>query len=90
MLPIKAEKKVQQRIQNPAGVMRREPRRRFNGNHDQPENRGDPRLNKIVPVGVQSRALLNGIVGSLAGDHHIVYVALAKPGVANADEASFL
>jgi len=88
--PIQAEEVMQQRIEDPAGVAGREHGGGFNGNDDEPENRGDPRRQKIVPVGVQTRALLDGIVGSLAGDHDVVDVTLAESGAADAHEARFL
>ncbi len=46
--PIHAKKKMQDRIKDPAGVMRREPRGRFNGDHDEPQNRGDPCLQNVM------------------------------------------
>ena len=50
---VNAEKEMKNRVQDPAGVLRGEVRRRFNGDDDQPENRGDPRLQKVLPVGAQ-------------------------------------
>ncbi len=51
--PIQAEKKVQHRVENPAGVVGGKPRGRFDGNHDQPQNCGDPGFQKLAPRGAQ-------------------------------------
>src|ERR1700693_4019639 len=45
---------MQQRIENAAGVLGREHGAGFNGNKDQPEDRGNPGLQKIALVGVQA------------------------------------
>jgi len=87
---IHAEKEMQNRIKNPAGVMRRQHRRGFDGDDDEPKNRRDPCLEKMLPLRVQTRALLDGIVGSLAGDHDIMHVAFAQSCAADAHEASLL
>jgi hypothetical protein len=113
-LPVEAEEEMQQGIQNAAGVVRREQRTGFNGDKDEPQDRGDPGLQNVVAIGVQEdwalsvprfaknakggepttsldrRALLDAIVGSLAGDHYVVDVALAQSGAADAHEAGFL
>lgn len=44
---------MQQGVENSARVVGGEQRAGFNGNDNEPENRGDPRLQKIVPVAVQ-------------------------------------
>lgn len=49
-LPIHPEKKMENGIENPARVIRRKQRGRFNSDDDKPENRGDPRFENIVPV----------------------------------------
>ena len=89
-LPVEAEEVMQHRVKNPARIVRGKQRAGFNGNHDQPENRGDPGFQQIVPVGVQAAGLLDAIVGSLAGDHNVVDVALAKSSAADAHKTSFL
>lgn len=91
--PIQTKEVMQQGIENPAGVIRREQSARFNGNHNQPQDRGNPCLQNIVPVGVQAvrgPVLLNRIVGSLAGDHDIVHMALAQACAADADKSRLL
>lgn len=90
--PIQSEKIVQQGIKNAAGVSGRGQVSGFDGDDDEPENRGDPRLEKIFLVGVQESgpALLDGIVGGLTGDHNVVHVTLAQAGAADANESSFL
>ena len=88
--PVEAEEKMQQGVENSARVAGGEQRAGFNGNDNEPEDRGDPRLQKIVPVAVQWRGLLDAIVGSLSRDHDVVDVALAKTSAANANEAGFL
>jgi len=90
VIPVEAEEVMQNRIENPACVVGREHCSGFNGDHDEPENRGDPCLQKIVAVGVQEAKLLDAIVGSLTGDHYIVDMTLAETGAADADETSFL
>lgn len=87
---IDAKKKVQDGIKNAAGVMRRQQGARFDGDDDEPKNGRDPRLENVVTVRVQMRGLLDAIIGSLAGDHDIVNVALAKSGATDAHEARFL
>jgi hypothetical protein len=87
---IDPEKKMQDGIKDAAGVVRRQQRARFDGDDDEPENRSDPRLENVVTVGVQMRGLLDAIIGSLAGDHDIVNVALAESGAADAHEARLL
>jgi hypothetical protein len=88
--PVQAEEPVQQWIENPAGICGRKQRTRFNGNNDHPKDRGDPCFEKIVLAGAQICALLDGIIGSLAGDHDIVNVALSQTCAADAHEARFL
>ena len=115
VLRIHAEKKMQQWIKNSAGVSGGKQCRRLNGDDNEPKNGGDPCLQQIMAVRVQTgepsagragpdsrerlfphkrnldeRALFDGIVGSLAGNHDIVNVALAQSGAADADEARFL
>src|SRR3984957_13501486 len=46
---------------------------------------GAPKFEKTT-----RRFLLNRIVGSLGGDHHVGYVAFAQAGAADADEARLL
>jgi hypothetical protein len=94
-LPIQMKQEVQHWIENPAGVMRGKQRCRFDGNHDEPQDRGDPGYQDTVPVrirlpGVQLRGLLDAIVGRLAGNHHIVDVAFAKSRAADAHKTRFL
>jgi len=99
LLPVQSKEKMQKRIKNPAGIVGGEQRARFDSDDDQPEGRGDPAFQKFVAVVAQARSgswtkiatvLLDAIVGRLAGDHHVVHVALAKPGAADAHEARFL
>ena len=115
VLPVHTEKVMQQRIQNATGVAGREHGGGFNGDHDEPQDRGDPRFEKIAAVRVQAGApppgcagpdsrgrlspnkhkldeveLLDGIVGSLAGDHDVVDVTLAESGAADAHKARFV
>ena len=90
LCPVETEKKMQKGIQDAAGVARRQHRRRFNGNDDEPQDRGDPCLDNVVSIGVQLCGLLDAIVGGLASDHDIVNVTLTQPCHANADEAGFL
>jgi len=89
-LPVHAEEKMQQWIKNSAGVMGREQSTGLNGNDNEPQNRGDPRLQYMMRVAVQARSLLDAIVGGLAGDHDVVHVTLAQSGAADAYEARFL
>ncbi len=114
-LPIHAEEAMQERIENPAGIVGRQHGGGFNSDYNEPEDCGDPRLDKIAAMRVQAggpppgrtgpdsrgrlsphkpnlddAALLDGIVGSLAGDHDVVYVTLAEPGTADAHEARFV
>src|SRR5258706_2315103 len=88
--PVQPEEVMQQGIQNSARIVGGEQGAGFNGNDNEPENRGDPRLQKTVPVAVQWRGLLDAIVGSLSRDHDIMNVALAKSSTTNANEAGFL
>lgn len=99
LLPVQSKEKMQKGIENPAGVMRGEQRAGFNGDDDQPQDRGDPGFQKFVAVVAQARSgswtkiatvLFDAIVGRLTGNHHIVDVALAKSGAADANEACFL
>jgi hypothetical protein len=94
---VQAEEEMQQWIENPASVAGGEQGGRFNGDDNEPEDCGDPRLQKIAPVGVQSgRApavvfgLLDAVVGSLAGDHDVVDVTFAESGATDAHEARLL
>ena len=87
---IQAEKEMQQRIENPAGVGGREHGGGFKGDDNQPENRGRPHLQEIFLVRVQTRALLDGIVRSLSGDHDIMDVAFAESSAADAHESALL
>lgn len=100
-IPVHPEEKMQYGIKDAAGVVSGEIRSRFNGNDDQPQHGGDPGLENMVTVGGQASAapaipefptllLLDRIIRSLAGDHDIVYVALAQAGAADAHEARFL
>jgi len=41
---VKAKQKVQDWVENPAGVARGEQSARFGGDHNQPQNCGDPRF----------------------------------------------
>jgi len=50
-----AEEEMKNRVQDVAGVLAGEVGRGFNTNNDQPENGGDPRFNKVLPVGAQDR-----------------------------------
>ena len=45
---IDTKQEVQQRIENLAGVVRREIRARFDGDDDQPQDSGDPRFQNMV------------------------------------------
>jgi hypothetical protein len=101
-LPVQAEEEMQQRIENATSIVRRKQGTGLDGDHDKPEDRSDPRLQEVVPIGVQAgvpppscaqpspQKLLDAIVGSLAGDHDVVNVALAQPGAADPHKASFL
>jgi hypothetical protein len=89
-LPVHAKKIVEHWIEDPAGIAGGEQRGGLDGDDNQPQDRGDPGFEKIVPSGGQSRALLDGIVGSLAGDHNVMDVALAESSAADAHEARFL
>ena len=53
--PIHSEEEVQDRIENPAGVVGREIRSGFDGNNNQPQNRGDPSFQNFVAIGIQKR-----------------------------------
>jgi len=90
VFPVQAKEKVQDGIQNAAGVTGREHGAGFDGTDNQPKDRCDPRLQKNSPIGIQKRGLLDAIVGGLAGDHDVVDVTLTKPGATDADEAGFL
>jgi hypothetical protein len=50
-----AEEEMKNRVQDVAGVLAGEVGRGFNGDDDQPEDSGDPRLEKVLPVGAQDR-----------------------------------
>ena len=89
-LPVQAEEKMQKRIENATRIVRRKQGAGFDRDHDEPQNRGGPRLQNAVPVGVQALGLLDAIVGSLACDHDIVDVALSQSGAADTHEARFL
>ena len=89
-LPVHAEKKMQQGVENSAGVPGRQQGGGFDGDDDQPEDGSDPGLQKIALVGVQALRLLDAIIGSLAGNHYIVDMALAESSAADAHEARFL
>src|ERR1700689_1400624 len=89
LCPVETEKKMQKGIQDAAGVARRQHRRRFNGDDDEPQDRGNPCLNNVVSIGVQLCGLLDAIVGGLASDHDIVNVAFTKSGAADPHEARF-
>ena len=90
MIPVHAKQKMQQRIENPAGVVRRKQGAGLDGDKNEPEDRGDPGLQNVVAIGVQAHTLLDAIIGGLAGDHYIVDVALAESGAADAYEACFM
>jgi len=90
MIPAETKEKMQQGIENPAGVIRGEECCGFNRDDNEPKNRGDPGFQKMVPVGVQSSRLLDAIIGSLARDHYVVDMALAKSRTADAHEARLL
>jgi len=70
--------------------MRRKQCAGFDGDENEPEDRSDPGFENGVAIGVQTRGLLDAIVGRLAGDHDIVDVTLAEPRAADADEARLL
>ncbi len=88
--PVHADEMLQQRIEKAASITGRKHGAGFNGDEDEPKNRGDPGLQNVVAIGVQARGLLDAIVGRLAGDHDVVDVTLAESGTADADEARFL
>ena len=113
MLPVQAEQEMQQRIENPAGVVSGERRTGLDGDDDQPQDRCDPGLENMMTVGSQAakpgcpgpdsrgrlsphrpchnhRVLLDRIVRGLAGNHHVVDMALAQAGAADAHEARLL
>ena len=48
-----AEQEMKNRVQDVAGVLAGEVRRRFNGDNNQPQDSCDPSLKKVLPVGVQ-------------------------------------
>ena len=50
---VNAEQEMKDRVHDPAGFMRREIRARFNGNDDQPQNRGNPGFQSLALMGVQ-------------------------------------
>jgi hypothetical protein len=81
---------MQKRIENATSIVRRKQGTGFDGDHDEPEDRGDPRLQKVLPFGFQAYLLLDAIIGSLAGNHDVMNVALAQSGATDAHEASFL
>jgi hypothetical protein len=90
VLPVQAEEEMQHGIENAASVMGRKQCAGFDGNDDQPENGGDPRLENFMSIGAQEAGLLDAIVGGLAGNHYVVDMALPESGAADADEARFL
>ena len=55
VVPVHAEKEMQDGIENPAGVVGGEISGGFDGDDDQPQNRGDPSLQNIVAIGVQEQ-----------------------------------
>jgi len=55
MALVYAEEEMKNRVENMTGVLAGEVGRGFNGDDDQPENGGDPRFNKVLPVGAQDR-----------------------------------
>ena len=50
---VDAEEEMKNRIQDMAGVLSGEVSRGFNRDNNQPEDSGDPRLEKVLPVGAQ-------------------------------------
>ena len=50
----KTEQIVKQGKENPAGVMRREPFRRFDRDDDHPQDRSDPRFQNLMTILAQS------------------------------------
>ena len=77
MFPVNSENEMENRIKNSTCIVSGKKGARFDGDDDQPENRGNPGLQKIAPVRAQEWSLLDAIIGGLAGDHHIVDVAFA-------------
>ncbi len=55
MFPVEAEEIMKQWVKNAAGIAGRKQGGRFNGDDDQPKERGDPCFQKIVAAGVQAR-----------------------------------
>ncbi len=90
LFPVQTKKKMQNGVQNAAGVAGRQHGAGFDGNDDKPQDRCEPRLQKILLVRIQERGLLDAIIRSLACDHNVVNVALAQAGTADAHEACFL
>jgi len=50
---VDAEQEMKDRVHDPAGLMRGEIRARFDGNDDQPQNRGNPSFQSLALMGVQ-------------------------------------
>ena len=50
---VDAEQEMKDRVHDPAGLMRGEIRARFDGNDDQPQNRGNPGFQSLALMGVQ-------------------------------------
>ncbi len=53
--PIHVKKEVQDGIENPAGVVGGKIGSGFDGDHNQPQNRGDPSLQNFVAIGIQEQ-----------------------------------
>lgn len=110
---VNPKQKVQHRVKEAAGVLRRQIGRRLDGDDDEPQDQGDPGLQNMVAgvfqlcresaSGLNTGArrprdsrraagatLFDGIVGSFARDHDVVYVALTQAGPADAYESRLL
>jgi len=62
---VDAEQKMEDRIEYPAGLLRREISRRFNGDHDEPENQGNPGFQDMIAITAQtSRIPWGDLIGS--------------------------
>ena len=90
---LQPKKEVQQRVENSAGVFGRGEVRGLTHDDAEPQDRRDPGLQQMLLGRVQarlSRPLLHRIIRRLASDHHIVHVALAQAGPADAHKSRLL
>lgn len=97
---IHSKEKMEQRVENLAGVVGRQVGAGFDGDDDQPQDGGDPRLHNFFLAARQEcrdprrwlfeRTLFDRIVWSFASDHDVVHVRLAQSGAADSYKARLL